>query len=95
MNECKGNCCLPSDVPTHPVQTRQAIHRSAQCPQIVTRRAYEVYCKVHRPQEALMTGNCRGGFSAGELIAFLYAHTFPQAEWEQRAEEAFHGMSQL
>jgi len=82
-------------IPTHPVQTRQPIHSGARCPQVVTRRAYEVYCKVYGPQEALMTGHCRGGFGAGELIAFLYAHTFPKEEWSARVDEAFRGMEQL
>lgn len=94
-NECKGNCCSVADVPTHPVQTRAAIHRSAQCPQIVTRRAYEVYSEVYGKQEAMMTGNCRGGFGAGELIAFLYAYPFPRSEWGKRVDEALHGMAQL
>jgi len=61
----------------------------------VTRRAYEVYCKVYGSQAALITGDCRGGFGVGELIAFLYAHSFPESEWEKRVDEAFHGMTQL
>jgi hypothetical protein len=32
---------------------------------------------------------CRGGFGLYELIAFLYARSFPKDEWEKRAEEAF------
>jgi hypothetical protein len=43
----------------------------------------------------LVTGNCRGGFSAGELIAFLYARSFPKSEWRARVDEAFHGMEDL
>jgi len=54
--------------------------------------AYEVYCGIHGTQEAMVTGNCRGGFSAGELIAFLYARNFPRKEWSQRVDEAFRGM---
>jgi hypothetical protein len=95
MNQCNGICCMPMDVPVHPVQTKRAIHQSARCPQAVTMRAYEVYCALHGAQEAMVTGNCRGGFSAGELIAFLYAYSFPRTEWRQRVDEAFHGMSQL
>jgi len=83
------------DVPVHPVQTRRVVHQSARCPQTVTIRAYEVYCAVYGEQAALVTGECRGGFSAGELIAFLYAHSFPQKEWRARVEEALHGMTQL
>ena len=55
--------------------------------------AYEVYCEVHGPQEALITGWCRGGFGVGELIAFLYARSFPKGEWRQRVEEALEGMN--
>lgn len=67
-------------------------HKSGNVPVSVTTRAYEVYCKLYGPQEAMMTGGCRGGFSAGELIAFLYARTFPQAEWYQRVDEALTGL---
>jgi hypothetical protein len=54
--------------------------------------AYEVYCEVWAPQKALITGDCRGGFSVGELIAFLYARSFPKDEWRQRYAEAVEGM---
>lgn len=79
-----------TDVKTHPVQIKGL--RDAACPQSVTMRAYEVYSHVYAPQEAMITGGCRGGFSAGELIAFLYAHSFPKEEWRYRVEEAFKGM---
>lgn len=95
MNECKGNCCRDLEVPSFPVQTRQPIHQSARCTQTVVMRAYEVYCHVFRPQEALITGSCRGGFGAGQLIAFLYARSFPKEEWLARFDEALKGMSQL
>lgn len=55
-------------------------------------RAYEVYCHVHQPQQALIEGNCRGGFGKGELVAFLYASGFPRDEWKKRADEAFANM---
>lgn len=83
-----------TDVPVHPVQTHHS-GRNAVCPQVVTMRAYEVYCHVNRPQEALVTGDCRGGFSTGELIAFLYARSFPKAEWSQRFDEAVRGMKNV
>lgn len=86
-----------SDIPTHPVQTanRKLPRDQGRAPQTVTMRAYEVYCHLHGPQEAMVTGNCRGGFGTGELIAFLYAHTFPKAEWSARADEAFRGAENL
>lgn len=56
-------------------------------------RAYEVYCELHRPQPALVTGSCRGGFSVGELTGYLYARTFPRSEWRQRFQEAMRGMT--
>lgn len=75
----------------HPVQTNYRGY-SGRLPQVVTLRAYEVYRHVHGAQEAMITGGCRGGFSAGEVIAFLYAATFPKAEWRDRSEEAMRGM---
>ena len=82
---------------THPVQTRPhlAHHRRAQISELVTKQAYEVYCHLYGKQEAMMTGDCRGGFSSGELIAFLYAHTFPKDEWRARFTEALEGMEGL
>ena len=79
------------EVLTHPVQTPHSGGRQGKAPQVVTMRAYEVYCAVYGPQEAMTTGGCRGGFSTGELIAFLYARSFPKAEWRSRVDEAFRG----
>jgi len=64
-------------------------------PKTVTMAAYEVYCHVYAPQEAMVTGGCRGGFSTGELIAFLYARSFQKAEWRARVREAMHGSKNL
>lgn len=84
------------EIPTHPVQRRHYLPRDeARCPTIVTMRAYEVYCRVFRPQEALVTGGCRGGFGTGELIAFLYARSFPEKEWDARFHEALKGAQNL
>ena len=83
------------DVPTHPVQNRwrpEHEREQARAPQVVTLRAYEVYAHVHGPQEAIITGHCRGGFSVAELIAFLYAYPFPRNEWRDRVREALNGM---
>lgn len=80
-------------IPVHPVQTSR--QGNAECPQLVTLRAYEVYCALYGPQQAMITGGCRGGFSAGELIAFLYARGFPREEWRARVDEAFRGMVRL
>ena len=76
----------------HPVQTRNRPGFQAVCPQSVTLRAYEVYSHIYRPQEALITGDCRGGFGVRELIGFLYARSFPKDEWENRFREALRGM---
>jgi hypothetical protein len=83
-----------SAIAVHPVQ-RKRDYEQAYAPQVVTMMAYEVYCHVYAPQEAMVTGHCRGGFSAGELIAFLYAHNFPKTEWRERVTEAFRGMKSL
>lgn len=83
------------EIETHPVQTRRPIHGGAKAPAVVTKRAYEVYCHIFGAQEAMVTGNCRGGFSCGELIAFLYAYSFSKEEWNDRFNEACNGMEQL
>lgn len=85
-----------SEIPVHPVQIRSPrtsrTYRSGQAPQVVTLRAYEVYSHIYGEQKALIEGGCRGGFSSGELIAFLYAHSFPKTEWRARVDEALRGL---
>lgn len=58
----------------------------------VVLRAYEVYQQCHGEQRAMITGGCRGGFGVGELIAMLYARTFPREEWCARMNEAYRDM---
>lgn len=77
----------------HPVQTVD--HKGGKIRQEVTLRAYEVYCHIYGEQKALIEGHCRGGFSTGELISFLYARSFPKDEWRKRANEAFEGMKHI
>lgn len=79
-------------VQTHPVQKPKRHHDQGRVSTKVTLRAYEVYSHVFSPQEALITGGCRGGFGVGELIAFLYAYPFPKSEWRDRVYEALKGM---
>jgi hypothetical protein len=81
------------EIKTHPVQTVD--YKGGQLRTEVTLRAYEVYCHVYGKQEALITGHCRGGLSTGELIAFLYARSFPKNEWRDRVDEAFRGMKHI
>ena len=53
---------------------------------------------MYSPQEALidMEGRgCRGGFGMAELIAFLYAHSFPKKEWSDRVNEVFGGIENV
>lgn len=72
----------------HPVQNH---HRIASVPASVALRAYEVYCANHGPQPAMVDvegRGSRGGFHASELIAFLYARSFPPGEWRRREDEA-------
>lgn len=78
----------------HPVQVNKR-HVQGRAPAVVCMKAYEVYCALYREQPAMVNDGCRGGFSSGELIAFLYAATFPRAEWRVRVDEAFHGMENL
>lgn len=82
-------------IPVHPVQTHYRPGLQAYCPQSVTMKAYEVYSHVYGPQEAMITGWCGGGFGVGELIAFLYACSFPKDEWRRRVNEAFSGMKDI
>lgn len=86
---------MSNTVDTHPVQTHKHRRGAARAPTSVTLAAYEVYCHVYAPQPAMVTGECRGGFSAGELIAFLYARSFPKTEWRARVDEAFRGAENL
>jgi len=83
-----------SEIKTHPVQVERTRNRlPGAAPQTVTLRAYEVYKACYGEQEALVTGECRGGFGVGELIAFLYARSFPQEEWSSRVDEALEGLN--
>ena len=85
-----------STVATHPIQVKHNLPRTRpQINSVVTLRAYEVYSYVFSPQEKLITGECRGGFGVGELIAFLYAYPFPKTEWRIRVDEALDGMEGL
>ena len=76
----------------HPIQVHEVTCRGAAVmPSEVTLRAYEVYCHVYSPQPALVDlkgRGCRGGFGVGELVAFLYARSFPKEEWSKRFHEA-------
>jgi hypothetical protein len=83
---------------THPVQFGQStIHPSevARVPELVALRAYEVYCHICGEQPAMVDveKGCRGGFSVGEIVAFLYARAFPKEQWRQRFGEAQTGMT--
>lgn len=83
-----------TEVKVHPVRrSNMLLSEPRVAPQVVTLRAYEVYCEVFRPQGALVTGDCRGGFSIVELVAFLYARSFPKTEWDVRFHEALKGLS--
>lgn len=82
------------DPKVHPVQVlRTRNGKPGQAPQVVTLRAYEVYRTVYGEQKALIEGSCRGGFGIGELVAFLYARSFPEAEWSDRFKEALVGLN--
>lgn len=82
------------EIKVHPIQTIRC-RDGAVVPQVVSMAAYEVYCQCFGKQEALVTGNCRGGFGVSELIAFLYAKSFPKNEWDDRVNEALAGMKGL
>ena len=78
----------------HPIQVQELTrpHHRAVMPSAVTLRAYEVYCHLYHEQPAMVDlagRDCRGGFGVGELVAFLYARSFPKEEWRKRVDEAF------
>jgi hypothetical protein len=82
-----------TEIPTHPVQVERHSHKPSHAPVVVTMRAYDVYVHLYGEQKAMVTGGCRGGFGAGELVAFLYARSFPKVEWRQRFDEALTGLN--
>jgi hypothetical protein len=80
-----------------PMQTydRRPSNERGQISEPVYMAAYEVYVHVYGPQEAMIDlegRGCRGGFNSSEIMAFLYARSFPKVEWRQRVDEAFHNM---
>lgn len=83
---------MPNNIEFHPIQTHDVTQRrAAVMPDYVTRRAYEVYCHLYGQQPAMVDlagRGCRGGFGVGELVAFLYARSFPKEEWRKRFDEA-------
>jgi hypothetical protein len=74
-----------------PVQQISRRNERSKIGNAVHMAAYEVYSHVYAPQQSLIEGDCRGGFGMGELIAYLYARSFPKSEWKQRVKEAFAG----
>ena len=65
-------------------------------PEPVYMAAYEVYRAIYGEQLAVIDlegRNCRGGFSTAELVAFLYAATFPREQWRAKVDEAFEGIA--
>lgn len=83
---------MSNTIPVHPIQRAFEPNRISVVPQVMTFRAYEVYCELYGEQPALVTNGCRGGFSVGELLAFLYARSFPKDEWMKRFREGLEGM---
>lgn len=82
---------MSEEIKFHPVQGTGP-HVVTRLRTEVTLRAYEVYCHVFGPQRAMVENGCRGGFSTGEIVAFLYARSFPKEEWSARFDEAIKGM---
>jgi hypothetical protein len=77
-----------------PIQTHNRNYKQGKIDKEIYMRAYEVYCAVYSPQEALIDlegRNCRGGFGVDELIAFLYARAYPRSEWGARVDQCFNG----
>lgn len=80
----------------HPVQNRHINQREGTyVPESVALAAYEVYRELHGPQQAMVSGGCRGGFAISEYFAFLYARGFPKDEWRARVDECLRGAVNL
>ena len=73
----------------HPIQNHGHTAQHS-IPEPIALRAYEVYCALFGEQPAMIDPKrgYRGGFSVGEIIAFLYARSFPREEWRMRVDEA-------
>lgn len=71
---------------TVPCQTPLRSNGAGEVPEVVARRAFEVYDSRGYNQD-FETLHARGGFSTRELIAQLYARTFPRDEWRRREDE--------
>lgn len=82
---------MSDEIQVHPVQINTGYGRRGLMPAVVTRKAFEVYDYIHYGT-TLTRMNERGGFSTGEIIAFLYARQFPRQEWSKRVTEALVGM---
>lgn len=98
-DQCVNNHGYPSSEAVypdalHPVQ-KPARREQSKISSKVTLAAYEVYSHIFQPQLAIITGNCRGGFTAGELICLLYARNFPKSDWKTRFHEAMEGLVNL
>lgn len=86
---------MSDQIETAVIQSRSMYNReSARVPKVVLKAAHEVYAAVFSPQPGLISGE-RGGFGTGELIAFLYARSFPRSEWTSRVDEALEGMENV
>jgi hypothetical protein len=71
----------------HPVRSQKALQT---IPEAVAKRVYEVYEHVFGAHPAMLQaerGYC-GGFHAEEVVAMLYARSFPKTEWGRRTTEA-------
>ncbi|WP_043793497.1 hypothetical protein [Solidesulfovibrio fructosivorans] len=81
----------------YPVQTRDLERKSWSLPEGVIKKVYEVYCHLYGPQEAMMDleKGCRGGFHVMEVVAFLYAASFPKELWREKSDEAFRAKSAI
>lgn len=73
------------------VRVQRGYHPSnelAYVPEVLALRAEEVYRYLFNRGVIYD----RGGLGINEIIAFLYARSFPQNEWKERVKEAFDGM---
>lgn len=79
------------NTPLHPIQCRD--HKPGRVSAAVTARAYEVYAHLFGQQQLIADLNSRGGFGSAEMVALLYARSWPREEWSARFTEGLQGSS--
>lgn len=76
-----------------PIQTLNVQRLSWSMPEQIVKKAYDVYSNLYNNRQTLEALNNRGGFHIIELLAFLYAASFPKELWREKVDEALMAQS--